>query len=173
MQIPFFNLCEGGLVYRQRYILWWSSFLLVMATLKWHNPRIWSNENPQEIQERPLHSPHVTVWCGITASAVFGLYFFETDDGTTSSVNDERYRTWSHTEWWWEIFLILRIKRRSKSPAQSLFSTGWTNKPYSKRNNGIVDEVFYKSFKFTIWYRLMASSFPRFDSSWLFSVGMP
>ncbi|KAF2345053.1 Protein of unknown function DUF4817 [Trinorchestia longiramus] len=37
-----------------------------------HNSRIWCNENPREIQERPLHSLRVTVWCGITASNVIG-----------------------------------------------------------------------------------------------------
>lgn len=71
-----------------------------------HNSRIWSNENPQEIQERPLHSPRVTVWCGITASTVFGPYFFESDDGTTSTVNGERYRIMIRE------FLIPRIKRQ-------------------------------------------------------------
>ena len=85
-----------------------------------HNSIIWSDKNPQEIQERPLHSlrvtvwcgvtaeavtPHhtvtrrerplhslrVTVWCGVTASTVLGPYFFESD-GVTETVTSERYR---------------------------------------------------------------------------------
>ena len=56
-----------------------------------HNSRIWSAENPREIQERPLHSLHVTVWCGISASRVYGPYFFENDNATVT-VTGERYR---------------------------------------------------------------------------------
>ena len=46
------------------------------------------------------------MWCGITASTVFGPYFFESDDGTISTVNGERYRIMIRE------FLIPRIKRR-------------------------------------------------------------
>ena len=58
-----------------------------------HNSRIWSHENPHQIQERPLHSPRVTVWCGISAGFLLGPYFFENDDGTTSTVTGEKYRS--------------------------------------------------------------------------------
>ena len=58
-----------------------------------HNSRIWSHENPHQIQEKPLHSPRVTVWCGISAGFVLGPYFFENDDGTTSTVTGEKYRS--------------------------------------------------------------------------------
>ena len=57
-----------------------------------HNSRIWSDENPREIQERPLHSLRVTVWCGISASRVYGPYFFENDNATVT-VTGERYRS--------------------------------------------------------------------------------
>ena len=40
------------------------------------NFRISSAEYSREIQERPLHSLRVTVWCGISASHVYGSYFF-------------------------------------------------------------------------------------------------
>ena len=41
------------------------------------NFRYWSDSNPQELHERPLHSAKVTVWCGVTKTCVIGPYFFE------------------------------------------------------------------------------------------------
>jgi len=41
----------------------------------------------------PLHSPKVTVWCGVGASGIVGPYFFENDNEETVTVNSERYVT--------------------------------------------------------------------------------
>ena len=49
------------------------------------------SENPQVIEERPLHPEKVTVWCALWSEGVIGPYFFENDDGTTVTVNSERY----------------------------------------------------------------------------------
>lgn len=54
------------------------------------NFRFWSATNPQELHERPLHSPKVTVWCAISELGVWGPYFFE-EDGLTVTVNGDRY----------------------------------------------------------------------------------
>lgn len=54
------------------------------------NFRYWSITNPEELHERPLHSPKVTVWCGVTKSCVIGPYFFE-EGGRTVTVNSQRY----------------------------------------------------------------------------------
>ena len=71
-----------------------------------HNSRICSDENPREIQERPLHSLRVTVWCGISASRVYGPYFFENDNATVT-ITGERYRSMI-TE-----FLIPELERQN------------------------------------------------------------
>ena len=49
------------------------------------------SENPQVIEERPLHSEKVTVCCAFWSEGVIAPYFFESDDGTTITVNWERY----------------------------------------------------------------------------------
>lgn len=69
------------------------------------NFRYWSNANPQELHERPLHSAKVTVWCAVTKKCVIGPYFFE-EDGRTVTVNHERYLRML------ESFLIPELKRK-------------------------------------------------------------
>lgn len=54
------------------------------------NFRYWSSTNPEQLHERPLHSPKVTVWCGVTKTCVIGPYFFE-EGGRTVTVNSVRY----------------------------------------------------------------------------------
>ena len=50
-----------------------------------HNSHYWALENPNQTVEKSLHSPKVTVWCGITSSAVVGPFFIR------DTVNGERY----------------------------------------------------------------------------------
>lgn len=56
------------------------------------NCRIWANENPRKIVEKPLHPRKVTVWCGFHANGVIGPYFFEDDAGNPVTVTGKRYR---------------------------------------------------------------------------------
>jgi hypothetical protein len=37
----------------------------------------WSATNPIELNERPLHSSKVTVWCTISLFGIISSYFFE------------------------------------------------------------------------------------------------
>jgi len=55
------------------------------------NCRIWGSENPQVIEEMPLHPDKVTVWCALWSKGVIGPYFFEDANGQTVTVNSERY----------------------------------------------------------------------------------
>ena len=36
------------------------------------NCRIWGSENPQKVEERPLHPEKVTVWCALSSESVNG-----------------------------------------------------------------------------------------------------
>ena len=48
------------------------------------NFRYWSESNPRELHERPLHSERVTVWCEVANFGVWGPYFFEEEEKTAS-----------------------------------------------------------------------------------------
>ena len=54
------------------------------------NCRYWSPENPRRINERPLHSPKVTVWCAVGTFGIIGPYFFE-ENGAVVTVTFDRY----------------------------------------------------------------------------------
>ena len=43
------------------------------------------------VLESPLHSPKVTCWCAMTASGLLGPFFFEASNGTTVTINKDRY----------------------------------------------------------------------------------
>ena len=55
------------------------------------NNIIWGTEKPKEVASTPLHSPKCTVWAAISMLGVIGPYFFENEDGETTTVNKERY----------------------------------------------------------------------------------
>jgi hypothetical protein len=50
----------------------------------------WAENNPRNLNQRPLHSPQVTVWCAVSHFGVVGPYFLE-EGGETVSVNSNRY----------------------------------------------------------------------------------
>lgn len=55
------------------------------------NMRYWSDNNPRELHERPLHSDRVTVWCAMSRNGIIGPFFFEDDNGGAVTVNSQRY----------------------------------------------------------------------------------
>ena len=57
------------------------------------NCRIWSDTNPQETLQTPLHPEKCTVWCGLHAGGIIGPYFFKNEAGARVTVNGDRYRT--------------------------------------------------------------------------------
>ena len=52
--------------------------------------RYWADTNPQELHQRPLHSPKVTVWCAISSGWIIGPWLFEENE-VTVTVNSDRY----------------------------------------------------------------------------------
>ncbi len=47
---------------------------------------LWNIFMSNIIQEKPLHSPHVTVWCAMSGHTIIGPYFFEDSQGANISV---------------------------------------------------------------------------------------
>lgn len=56
------------------------------------NYRFWSHEKPDVLEEAPLHSAKITVWCAMSSAGIVGPFFFEDGGGDTQTVNAERYR---------------------------------------------------------------------------------
>lgn len=75
-----------------RLIMTDEAHFTLCGSVNTQNVRYWGPVNPQIIFEEPLHSPKVTVWCGICSERVIGPYFFENETGATVTVNGERYR---------------------------------------------------------------------------------
>ena len=48
------------------------------GTVNSQNNRVWCTENPYEIQESPLHSAKIGVWCSVSRRRLIGPIFFET-----------------------------------------------------------------------------------------------
>lgn len=55
------------------------------------NCRFWSETNPRRLHERPLHSPKLVVWAGITSTGIIGPYFFEDERGHAMTVRANNY----------------------------------------------------------------------------------
>ena len=74
--------------------VWFSdeAHFLLHGNVNRQNSRIWAGEPPPEaVSEHPLHSPKVTVWCALSASGVVGPFFFETPNGSTTTVDQHGY----------------------------------------------------------------------------------
>jgi transposase len=55
------------------------------------NFHYWSEENPRQLHQQPLHSDRVTVWRAISSHDIIGQYFFEDDNGRVTTVTSGRY----------------------------------------------------------------------------------
>ena len=53
-----------------------------------HNARIWGTENPQAVEEVPMRSEKVMVWCSMHNIKIIGPYFFR-----RSSVDSAAYKS--------------------------------------------------------------------------------
>ena len=58
------------------------------GTVNKHNARIWGTENPQVVEEVPMRSEKVMVWCAMHKTKIIGPYFFR-----QSSVDSAAYKS--------------------------------------------------------------------------------
>ena len=73
--------------------IWWSdeAHFHLNGQVNRQNYRFWGEAPPDEVLQKPLHSPKVTVWCALSAQGVIGPFFFEDRDGNTTTINKDRY----------------------------------------------------------------------------------
>lgn len=51
----------------------------------------WTDTNPNEVHERPLHASEATVWCVVSLNGIIKPYFFENEQEITVTVNAYHY----------------------------------------------------------------------------------
>jgi hypothetical protein len=56
------------------------------------NCHCWTPNNPYELQQHPLRTAKVTVWCTVSSHCIIGPYCFENALGRTVNVNAQRYK---------------------------------------------------------------------------------
>ena len=66
-----------------------SSFLAHMYVNK-QNCRLWSVDQPEELQKLPMHPEKVTVWCGLWAEGIIRLHFLKDAANRNVTVNCEQ-----------------------------------------------------------------------------------
>jgi hypothetical protein len=93
----------------------------------------WSDANPQQLHERPLHSESVTVWCCVGSFGMIGPYFFE--DGHAATVNSGHYVHMLHN------FLIPEINRRGILSTNHVVSTRWGHHSYCESFHGLLGHL--------------------------------
>ena len=114
-------------------------------TVNKQNCRIYATENPQEIQEVPLHDDKVTVWCGVSAKTVIGPFFFH-DDQFCDAINS------------------------SKAYATVLVSTRRRSTAHKSHNNRFSEEIVSRPFDVEKWWFGLATALARFDAARLLVV---
>lgn len=69
---------------------WFSdeSHFYLNGSVNKQNMRFWSSSKPDFYEEKPLHSPKVTVWAAISSDGVVGPYFFEVGGETVTITTD-------------------------------------------------------------------------------------
>ncbi|XP_074036992.1 uncharacterized protein isoform X2 [Leptinotarsa decemlineata] len=86
------KLAENPLFYRQILFSDEAHFWLNGYVNK-QNCRIWSEEQPEAVQELPMHPEKCTVWCGLYTGGIIGPYFFKDAVGRNVTVNGDCYRS--------------------------------------------------------------------------------
>ena len=101
-----------------------------------HNCRYWAPQNPQMTHELPLHSPKVTVWCGVSGFGIIGPYFFQNDNDQTVTVNSQRYVAMLRD------FLLPQLRRRRLLRRQLWFQQDGATSHTARESMRTVNDMF-------------------------------
>ena len=104
------------------------------------NCSIWVCETPHVIEEIPLYTEKITVWCALSSEDVMGLYFFENDDRTTITATSELYGHKTTNLFFWLLVLIKEYDLKNMWFQQhgakwhtSRANTAWLHETFSSR----------------------------------------
>lgn len=84
------------------------------------NRRIWAMSNPREYLSQPLHSTHVTAWCGFTTSFILGPFSIIIWRLLSCTVTAARYL--------WNIFRRLSDKSQTWSSVALTITRRYSNR---------------------------------------------
>ena len=98
----------------------------------------WGSSPPDKVLTRPLHSAKVTVWAAISRHGIIGPFFFEDEDGSTTTVSTETYLTVLRK--FWRALGDRRLDRGTQwfqqdgaTPHTSNASLDWLRKKFGDR----------------------------------------
>ena len=91
------------------------------------NFRKWSPTKPVGVFDKPLHSPKVTVWCGLSSNRVYGPYFFQDPDGKALTVTSDTYIEMLNTMFTGDIYPDRWFQQDGATAHTSLRSRTWLN----------------------------------------------
>uniref|UniRef100_A0A8C5WFK5 DUF4817 domain-containing protein n=1 Tax=Leptobrachium leishanense TaxID=445787 RepID=A0A8C5WFK5_9ANUR len=99
------------------------------------NFRYWSDENPQQLHQTPLHSSKVTVWCAMSSLGLIGPYFFENDREQAVTVNAQRYSEMLHS------FFIPQLRQHGMNN-ETLFQQDGATSHTARVSMNVLNNVF-------------------------------
>ena len=82
---------------------------------------------PVGVFDKPLHSPKVTVWCGLSSNRVYGPYFFQDPDGKALTVTSDTYIEMLNTMFTGDIYPDRWFQQDGATAHTSLRSRTWLN----------------------------------------------
>lgn len=99
------------------------------------NFRYWSDENPQQLHQKPLHSSKVTVWCAMSSLGIIGPYVFENDREQAVTVNAQRYSEMLHS------FFIPQLRQHGMNN-ETLFQQDGATSHTARVSMNVLNNVF-------------------------------
>ena len=149
-------------IFQTKFFQRWSTFHILGYVNK-QNCHIWGSENPQVIEERPLHPEKITVWYALWSEDVIVNYFFENDNGTTCHLQFGALWSYDHRlffAWYWRIRL-----------GECLVSTRRCHMPHNWSEYWLIATDISWLRNFSSWRYQLVTKIMRFDTIIIFLWG--
>ena len=91
--------------------------------------------------KKPLHSPKVTAWCGLSSNRDYGLYFFPDLDGNSFTVTSDTYIEMLNTIFTGDIYPDRWFQQDGATAHTSLRSRTWLDSHLSSCGFPLTSQV--------------------------------